>query len=45
MIVLAAARASPLLARVSDGEGARVRAAFAVALALIALWLAWSTRR
>jgi threonine/homoserine/homoserine lactone efflux protein len=44
-IVLAAARASPLLARLSDGEGARVRAAFAIALALIAVWLAWATRR
>jgi len=45
VIVLAAARASPLLARLSDGEGARVRAAFAIALALIAVWLAWATRR
>ena len=44
-IVLAAARASPLLARLSDGEGARVRAAFALALALIADWLASATRR
>ena len=44
-IVLAAARASPLLASLSDGQGARVRAAFAIALALIAVWLAWATRR
>lgn len=45
VIVFAAARASPLLARVSDGEGARIRAAFALALAAIAVWLAWETRR
>ena len=45
VIVFAAAGASPLLARVSGGESARIRAPFALALAAIALWLAWETRR
>lgn len=44
-IVLAAARASPALAALDDGAGRHVRRAFAVALALIAVWLAWATRR
>lgn len=41
-IVLAAARAAPLLA---VGGGRAARLAFSLALAAIALWLAWETRR
>lgn len=41
-IVLAAARAAPLVAA---GGGRAARGAFALALASIALWLAWETRR
>ena len=41
-IVLAAARARPLLAA---GGGRTARGLFALALAAIALWLAWETRR
>ncbi len=41
-IVMAAARAAPMLAA---GGARSVRLAFAVALAGIALWLAWETRR
>lgn len=41
-IVAAAARAAPLL---TAGGGGRLRLAFALALAAIALWLAWETRR
>ncbi|MDP1631410.1 MAG: LysE family translocator [Caulobacter sp.] len=44
-LVLAAARAAPLVtADHPDGRKA-IRAAFALALAAIAVWLAWSTRR
>lgn len=42
VIVLAAARAAPLLA---TGGGRKTRLAFALALAGIALWLAWETQR
>jgi threonine/homoserine/homoserine lactone efflux protein len=44
VIVLAAARAIPLLAATTDGAGRHIRTAFALALAAIALWLAWETR-
>lgn len=44
-IVLAAARVIPLLATTTDGAGRHIRTTFALALAAIALWLAWETRR
>jgi threonine/homoserine/homoserine lactone efflux protein len=44
LIVLTAARAIPLLAKTSGG-GRTIRVVFALALAAIALWLGWETRR
>ncbi len=44
-IVVLAARAIPLLAADHPERRHRLRAAFALALAAIALWLAWQTRR
>lgn len=45
VIVLAAARAIPLLAKATGNGGRTIRIVFAVALAAIALWLGWETRR
>ena len=45
VIVLAAARAIPLLARTTGTGGRTIRIVFALALAAIALWLGWETRR
>jgi threonine/homoserine/homoserine lactone efflux protein len=44
-IVLAAARAGPLLASAGGAGGKPIRLAFALALAAIAVWVAWETRR
>lgn len=43
-IVLAAARAIPLVATTAGDGGRHIRTAFALALAAIALWLGWETR-
>jgi threonine/homoserine/homoserine lactone efflux protein len=45
VIVLAAARAIPLLAKATGNGGRTIRIVFALALAAIALWLGWETRR
>lgn len=44
-IVLAAARALPLLAGATGAGGRHIRTTFALVLAAIALWLAWETQR